>query len=118
MKKLVLACAISLVASQAFATAAFLANLHGKALLPGHLFTTTTTSSSVSPFAGLVVYASSGEAYIDLGSEEAKEALKLAVQKSVDGEALSSEDESLIAIYAESTGMSSEAVVSAVAKEL
>jgi hypothetical protein len=118
MKKFILTIALMIAASQAFAVASFLAGINNAYITVGGLLTTTTTSVHVTPFAGLVVFADNGEAFINVGSEEAKEALKVAVQKTIDGEELSYEDSALIEIYAQHTNLSADEVIQAVAAEL
>jgi hypothetical protein len=68
--------------------------------------------------AGLVVFADNGEAYINIGSDAAKEAVKIAVQKTVDGEELSPEDKAIIEIYAQGTGLSEAEIIEKVSAEL
>jgi len=118
MKKFILALCLTVSASQSFGAASFLAGLHDKYIALGGLLTTTTISFSYGALFGLVVFADNGEAYINLGSEDAKEALKLAVQKSVDGEILTNEDKAILEIYANQSGMDQEELIQTVAQEL
>lgn len=118
MKKLILAATLFTSISQAFSAASFLAGLHDKYIAAGGLLTSTTVSVAVSPLAGLVTFLENGEPYINLGSEEAQDALKIAVEKTVNGEELSEADSSIIAIVAESEGMTESEVISSVAAEL
>ncbi len=118
MKKLMLALVLAITTSQSFAAASFLAGLHDKYLAVGGLLTTTTTSVQWGFIAGLVVFADNGEAYINVGSDAAKEALKLAVQKTVDGEELTQEDKAIIEIYAQATGLTEAELIAKVTPEL
>ncbi len=118
VKKLILAATLFTSISQAFSAASFLAGLHDKYIAAGGLLTSTTVSVAVSPLAGLVTFLENGEPYINLGSEEAQDALKIAVEKTVNGEELSEADSSIIAIVAESEGMTESEVISSVAAEL
>jgi hypothetical protein len=118
MKKLMLAFALTIATAQSFAAASFLAGLNDKYLALGGLLTTTTTSVHWGFMAGLVVFADNGEAYINVGSDTAKEALKLAVQKINDGEELTLEDKAIIEIYAQATGLTEADLIAKVTPEL
>ncbi len=118
MKKLVLALALTIASSQSFAVASFLAGLHDKYLALGGMLSVTTTSVQFGFVAGLVVFADNGEAYINIGSEAAKDALKVAVQKVNDGEELTEEDKAIIAIYALGTNLSEAEIIAKVTPEL
>lgn len=118
MKKLILALCLTVSASQSFGAASFLAGLHDKYIALGGLLTTTTVSFHFGALYGLLVFADNGEAYINLGSDEAKEALKLAVQKSLDGEVLTNEDIAILEIYVNQSGMDQEELIKTVAAEL
>ena len=118
MKKLILALVIAISTSQSFAAASFLAGLHDKYLALGGLLTTTTTSVQWGFIAGLVVFADNGEAYINIGSDAAKEALKVAVQKTIDGEELTQEDKAIIEIYANGTNLTEAELIAKVSAEL
>lgn len=118
MKKFVLALALMIASSQSFAVAAFLAGLHDKYIALGGMLTTTTTSVQWGFVAGLVVFADNGEAYINIGSDAAKDAVRVAVQKVVDGVELSPEDQAIIEIYAQGTGLSEAEIIEKVSAEL
>ncbi len=118
MKKLMLALALTFATSQSFAVASFLAGLHDKYLAVGGLLTTTTTSVQWGFIAGLVVFADNGEAYINIGSDAAKEALKVAVQKNNDGEELNQEDKAIFEIYEQATGLTEAELIAKVTPEL
>ncbi len=118
MKKLIIALVIAISTSQSFAAASFLAGLHDKYLALGGLLTTTTTSVQWGFIAGLVVFADNGEAYINIGSDAAKEALKVAVQKTIDGEELTQEDKAIIEIYANGTGLTEAELIAKVSADL
>jgi hypothetical protein len=118
MKKFVLALSLMIASSQTFAVASFLAGLHDKYIAVAGLLTTTTTSVEWGFLAGLVVFADNGQAYVNIGSDAAKDALKLAVQKSNDGEALSQEDRAIFEIYEEATGLSEAELIAKVTPEL
>ncbi len=118
MKKLVLALALTIASSNSFAVASFLAGLHDKYLAIGGMLSVTTTSVQFGFVAGLVVFADNGDAYINIGSEAAKEALKVAVQKVNDGEELTEEDKAIVAIYAQGTNLSQAEIIAKVTPEL
>ena len=103
---------------QAFAVSSFLANLHDKYIATGGALTTTTTSAQTSVIAGLVVFADNGEAYINIGSEEAKDALKIAVEKYNNNEALSEIDRAILDIYSRELEMSQTQLVEKVSADL
>lgn len=118
MKKFVLALSLMIASSQSFAVAAFLAGLHDKYIALGGMLTTTTTSAHWGFLAGLVVFADNGQAYINIGSTAAKEAVELAVQKIVDGEELTPEDKAILEIYAQGTGLSEAQIIKKIAVDL
>lgn len=118
MKKFMLALSLMIAASNSFAVGSFLAALHDKYIAIGGMLTTTTTSIQWGFMAGLVVFADNGEAYVNIGSDAAKEALKVAVQKSMDGEELSVEDQAILDIYVQATGLSEAELIEKVTPEL
>lgn len=118
MKKFIAALVLSSVVGQSFAAGSFLAALHDKRIALGGLLTTTTISVAYGVLVGAIVFADNGDAFVNLGSAEAQDALKLAVQKSVDGEALSDEDQAILEIYATQTNNNVNVLVEKVAAEL
>lgn len=119
MKKMFLALALTIASTQAFSVASQLGMISGDVRVSfGGALTTTTTFGLTNALIGLVALADNGEAYINIGSPEAKAAVKLAVQKSVEGEKLSSEESTLISIYAEHLNLSEKAFIDSVAQEL
>jgi hypothetical protein len=118
MKKIFSIIILSSFLTKAFAAGSFLAALHDKRIALGGISTTTTTTSAYGLLAGIIAFADNGEAYINLGSEEAQDALKLAVQKVVDGESLNNEDKAILEIYASQTNNDISRLVETVSSEL
>jgi hypothetical protein len=119
MKKIFLALALTIASTQAFSVASQLGMIQGDIRISlGSALTTSTTFGFTNALIGLVALADNGEAYINIAAPEAKEAVKLAVQKSVEGEKLSTEESSLITIYAQHLNMSEKAFIDSVAQEL
>ncbi len=107
-----------LTCAQAFAVGSFLARLHDKRVALGGLLTTTTSSAAYGILTGVVAFGDNGEAYVNLGAPQAQDALKLAVQKSLDGEKLSSEDKAILEIFATETDNDIDLLIEKVAAEL
>ena len=118
MKKLISALLIATICGQVFAAGSFLAGLHDKRIALGGLLTTTTTSAAYGVLAGIIAFADNGEAYVNLGSADAQDALKLAVQKSLDGETLTNEDKAILEIYATQTDNNVDKLIETVSSEL
>lgn len=119
MKRLILALMLTVFSAQSFAAASALGVVRGNLTVSlGGLITTSTTFGAGNVLFGLIVLADNGEAFINIGSEEAKEAVTLAVQKSVDGEKLSAEESALIQIYAQHMNLSEKAFIETIAEEL
>jgi hypothetical protein len=118
MKKIISVLILSSFISQAFAAGSFLAALHDKRIALGGISTTTTTSSAYGLLAGIIAFADNGEAYVNLGSEQAQDALKLAVQKVLDGETLNNEDKAILEIYATQTNNDVSKLIEKVSSEL
>src|SRR4051794_24565265 len=115
MKKFIAALLLTATVGNAFAAGSFLAALHDKRIALGGLLTTITISSAYGILVGVIVFADNGDAYVNLGSVEAQDALKLAVQKSLDGEALNNEDQAILEIFATQTNNNVNVLVEKVA---
>lgn len=118
MRKLLATLLLAATVTPAFATVSFLAGLNDRYVATGGLLTTTTVSVYTSPLIGLAVFLDNGEAYVDLKSDKAVGTLMVAVEHSVYGEEMSDLDVSIIQVYADSMGVSSDEMVEIAAQNL